>query len=420
MRTRPRAFNANMSVAAPHARRTLPLLLCTVALGLSATARTAAAEGADFTADAKLLYRVAACGHADQPLPDALTKGDAKRTKELTKIVDGHCKRILEYMAKFRAQYFEKGRAWFDEVVPKTVPATVVYPFGGGDLISALVAFPTATEITTISLEQSGDPRRISTLTPAQLSSSLGVLRRDIGGLISVGSNTSENLSAGQRNDLPGQVASFLMGLVAGGYEPVGMRYFTLDDAGAIEYLEQADIDALDKEKGKSLKGDWQDPAFSPAFVNVEIQYRKIGETAVRVHRHIGWNLGDSYMTKNPQLVRHLAKKGDVALLVKGASYLLWRSDFSLIRDYMLGHLAWMLSDSTGIPPYYAKQANMVQETYGYYAGAFLEGAQDGKHDQAFIELWRTQKKRRLPFRFGYVDKEKQAHLVVTRPRPAK
>src|SRR6478735_5239232 len=136
-------------------RRTFHLDM--IRLGLAAAfvvslATPAAAEGVDFIADAKLLYRVAACGNADQPLPDAITKGDPKQAKEVGKIVDRHCKRILEYMGKFRAQYFEKGRAWFDEVVPKDVPATVVYPFGGGDLISALVAFPTATEITTISL----------------------------------------------------------------------------------------------------------------------------------------------------------------------------------------------------------------------------------------------------------------------------
>ena len=406
MTRRPRAFNPNMLRIG---------LAC--ALVATLTAAPAAAEGVDFIDDAKLLYRVAACGNADQPLPVALTKGDEKTTKALTKIVDAHCKRILEYMGKFRAQYFDKGRAWFDEVVPKTVPSTVVYPFGGGDLISALVAFPTATEITTISLEQSGDPRRISKLTVNQIDNSLGVLRRDIGGLISVGSNTSENLSAGQRNDLPGQVSSFLLGLVAGGYEPVSMKFFKLDDTGAIKYLEQADIDASDKEKGKSLKGDWQDPSFSPAFSNVEIQYRKIGDTAVRVHRHIGWNLGDAYLKANPQLIKHLEKKGKVTMLTKGASYLLWRGDFSLIRNYMLDHLAWMLSDSTGIPPFYARQSKLDQIPYGYYSGAFLEGAQDGRHDQAFIELWRTSKKRKLPFRFGYVDKEKQAHLVVTRPK---
>jgi len=378
---------------------------------------TAAADGVDFIDDAKLLYRVAACGNPDQPLPAELTHGDAKLTEKLTKIVDRHCKKIIEQLTKFRAQYFEKGRAWFDEVVPKTAPTTVVYPFGGGDLISALVAFPTATEITTISLEQSGDPRRLRTLTPAQLDASLGALRVEIGGLISVGSNTSENLSAQQRNDLPGQVSSFLLGLVAGGYEPVAMHYFRFDELGAIDYLDQAEIDALESEKKQSLKHDWQSPSFSRAFANVEIQYKRPGETAVRVHRHIGWNLGDDYMMKNPQLVRHLEKKGKVTVLTKGASYLLWRGDFSLIRNYMLDHLAWMLSDSTGIPPAFARSAGMVQETYGYYSGAFLEGSQESRHDEAFIELWRSQKRRKLPFRFGYVDKDKQAHVVVTRPR---
>ena len=136
------------------------------------------------------------------------------------------------------------------------------------------------------------------------------------------------------------------------------------------------------------------------------------------MHRHIGWNLGDDYLKKHPQLLRHLEKKGQVTMLVKGASYLLWRGDFSLIRDYILDHLAWMLSDSTGIPPKYAKQAGMVQETYGDYDGAFLEGAQATiATTQDMIDLWAKQRAASLPFRFGYVDKDKQAHLIVTRPR---
>lgn len=373
-------------------------------LVLLALAGTARAEPAEFIGDAKLLYTVAACGGGEV-------------APALAKIVDHHCKAIDKRLAKFRALYFDKARTWFDKVVPDDAPTTVVYPFGGGDLLSALVAFPSATEITTISLELAGDPRRLKTLTPAQVAASLGALRLEIGGLISVGSNTSENLSAQQKNDLPGQVSSFLLGLVAGGYEPVSMRYFTLDDAGDIHYLEQAEIDAMDKDAATSLKHDWQPPTFSPAFANVEITYRKIGETQLRVHRHIAWNLSDSYMKLHPQLIHHLEKKGAVTVLVKGASYLLWRGDFSRIRAYLLDHLAWMLSDSTGIPPKFARPAGMIQETYGRYTGAFLEGVQDSPHDADMIELWHGQRRRALPFRFGYVDKDKQAHLVVTRPR---
>jgi hypothetical protein len=380
----------------------------------------ARAEGVDFIDDAKLIYRIAACG------------GSEPVATNVEKIVDKHCKVIGDKLAAFRTQYFEKARPWFDAVVPKDAPATVVYPFGGGDLLSALVAFPDATEITTLSLELGGDPRRLKSLTPKQLEMSLGGLRAEIGGLISVGSNTTENLSAGQHNELPAQVSSFLLGLVAGGYEPVSMRYFKLDDAGNIVYLEQADIDEqaaadakrirktkLSRAEDPEAKHDWQSPNFSLAFSNVEIQYRKIGETTVRVHRHIGWNLGDPYLTKNPQLIRHLEKKGSVTMLVKGASYLLWRGDFSKIRGYILDHLAWMLSDSTGIPPRFAREHGMVQDTYGRFSGAFLEGAEEHgkKHSDDFRALWAKNPKRKLPFRFGYVDMTKQAHLVVTRPR---
>jgi len=376
-----------------------------------------ALAGQDFADDAKLLYRVAACGNPDAPLADELGGGDAKAAASIAKIVEQHCKYIGDNLKKFRAAYFEKHRAWFEAVVPKE-HKTVVYPFGGGDLLSALVAFPDATEITTISLEQAGDPRRLRKLKPAQIEASLGALRAEIGGLISVGSNTSENLSKQQRNELPGQVSSFLLGLAAGGYEPVSMRYFTLDDAGELKYLEKADIEALDAKRSKKLKHDWESPNFSEAFQNVEIQYRKPGEAGVRVHRHIGWNLGDDYLKKHPGLLRHLEKKGKAVMLTKGASYLLWRGDFSLMRKYLLGHLTWMLSDSTGIPPQYARPAGMVQETYGSFNGAFLEGARDNKNETAFMELWRKNPRRPLAFRFGYVDKDGAGHLVVTKPKP--
>ena len=370
----------------------------------------ASEPGVSFAAEARSLFRIAACGSE--------TEVDAR----IAKAVAGHCRSISKRMAEFRARYFEGGRPFFDALVPDDAPRVVVYPFGGGDLISALVAFPDATEITTISLELAGDPRRIDKLSPKQLAGSLGALRVEIGGLLAVGSNTSENLQAGQRNDLPGQVSSFLMGLAAGGYEPVDMRFFRLGPDGAVQYLEQAEIDAIEaagrQGKARSRKGDWTSPNFSEAFANVEIRYRKVGDDQIRVHRHLGWNLADKALVEHPELLRHLEAKGKVTILTKGASYLLWRGDFSTVRNYMLGHLAWMLSDSTGIPPVHARKAGMVQDTYGRYDGAFLEGAEaSGKrHSDDFRALWQKNKYRKLPFRFGYVDAIGQPHLVVTRP----
>src|SRR5207244_11526056 len=67
---------------------------------------------------------------------------------------------------------------------PTLFRSTAVSAFAGGDLISALVAFPRAAEITTISLELAGDPRALPTLTAAETGRELTELRREIGLLI--------------------------------------------------------------------------------------------------------------------------------------------------------------------------------------------------------------------------------------------
>jgi hypothetical protein len=291
----------------------------------------------------------------------------------------------------------------------------VVYPFGGGDLVSALVAYPDAREITTISLEHAGDPRRVRALSAPELEASLEAMREEVGGMLAVSNHTSENLASGQRNDLPGQLSAFLIALALHDLEPVSVRYFRLEDDGAIHYLSADEVEALDDTRQARLKHDWVPPSFSPAFSNVELRFRARGEgnAPVRVHRHIAANLADRHLRKSPALLHHLRAKGRVVAMTKAASYLLWRRDFSLIRDYLLDHMEFMLSDSTGIPPAFVAEAGFVQEPLGRFEGSFLEASD--RHNDDFRELWSAHPHRKLTFRFGYVDANKRAHLLVTR-----
>jgi hypothetical protein len=363
--------------------------------------------GFDFIDDARKLYRVAGC--AEGPLTEALTK--------YAKAIDKHCKALAPFIARYRAAYFVGARKWFDKHVPADVPSAVVYLFAGADLVSALVAFPKATEITTLSLELAGDPRRLPALTPDELDQDLAAFRREIGMLIWVGSNSSKNLSSQQRRFLPGQVSSFLLGLATGGYEPVAMRFFRIDDAGKLHYLEQADIES-DTKTTSSLRGTWNKPAFAESFRHVELAYRKIGETEVRTHRHIAWNLEDKYLAEHPGLLRHLEAKGKVTMLVKGGSYMLWLGGFKTIRTYILGHLQWMLSDSTGVPPTHARPAGMVQEPFGRFNGpiqAIFANLYGKREDLDMRALFKNAKP--MPFRFGYLDNDDHNHVIITRPK---
>ena len=106
------------------------------------------------------------------------------------------------------------------------------------------------------------------------------------------------------------------------------------------------------------------------------------------MHRHIAWNLGDKGFKGSP-LEKHLVAKGKVVAMTKAASYLIWNSGFSGIRDYLLANMAWMVSDATGIAPKAAKKAGFVQTTYGTFKGAFLEEVEPDVNEQ-MVKMWES------------------------------
>lgn len=379
--------------------------LATLAL-LAAAGAPAAAEPHDFGADARLLYRVVACGGGVLPAGlDAAT-------------VDAHCKQIATWYPSIESKYLAPARALFATLRPAGLPTTVVYPFGGGDLLSALVTYPDATEITTLSLEHAGDPTRLAGASKGALRRSLALYREVLRELFNNHDSASDNMKKLERGPVPGQLTMFLAALVAHGYEPVGLRYFRIEADGSLHYFDDAELAAMAKVKAKRKRGKWVDPDYSAAFSNAELTFRKAGDPSAPLitHRHIAADLSDGALRGSPVLA-YLERQGQVAVMTKAASYLLWMGSFSTIRDYLLAHMAWMASDSTGIPPRYASKAGLVQTTYGRFDGSYLDG--NAADNAAFRKLWRAQPFRKLGFRYGYPDAKKQVHLMITaRPTP--
>jgi len=90
----------------------------------------------------RTLYRIAACGG-----------DDAIADKYSTRTVVAHCKEMDAVYKSYKKEWSDQAEAFIGDLRPRDIPKTVVYPFGGGDLTSALTVFPDASEITTISLE---------------------------------------------------------------------------------------------------------------------------------------------------------------------------------------------------------------------------------------------------------------------------
>src|SRR5260221_9030464 len=142
-----------------------------IAALLAIPGRAHADTGQDFDAEARLFYRIVACAGTDAV--------DAK----FEKIVAAHCKLMAKEIAAFKKKFVAPADTFFAKARPAGLPTTVVYPFGGGDLATAMVTFPDATEISTLSLEHAGDPTRLASLTGKQLKKYLGLFRDVMHGL---------------------------------------------------------------------------------------------------------------------------------------------------------------------------------------------------------------------------------------------
>jgi hypothetical protein len=361
-------------------------------------------DGGDFIAEARLLSRLVACA-GDAEMPAGWPSAVLKR----------HCALLREQRAKYQARWIERTRPFLARVVPADLPKSVVYPFGGGDLVTALATFPNADEFTTISLELAGDVRGVPSLTPKQLKASLDSTLENLRCLFAVSHSKTTNLKAGSHSSLPGEIAFALVAFSVFDYEPVSLRYFRLDAQGKLIYWKASELGAVGVPVAK-------DAGPNP-FANVEITFRarqdvkdgaKDGAKApLRIYRHIAANLDDAHFLGNRPLALHLAGKGQVAALIKAASYLLWFDTFSHIRSYLLDHAAWMLSDSTGIQPSLARAAGFEQECYGLFHGPFL--AKNSHIKSEFLTLWQASPRRMLPFYFGYPDIDGHGHMMVTR-----
>src|SRR5205823_3656090 len=113
-----------------------------VVVALTLVAATAHADDTSFAPQVRAMFRVAACGS-----DDAVPVRFPQRT------IDAHCKEMAAVYTSYRKAWADEVQKFIADLRPKDLPSTVVYPFGGGDLSSALAVYPDATELTTISLE---------------------------------------------------------------------------------------------------------------------------------------------------------------------------------------------------------------------------------------------------------------------------
>jgi len=383
---------------------------------------TPALEGHDFTEVGKTLAIVGACH------PGATPEGYSE------KLVADHCKKVNAAQTEYTDRWVKLAKPFFAERVPATASKKVVYPFSGGDLSTALTVYPDADEITTMSLEPAGDPRTLQALNDAAtrpggkdgkstkpspqakqaLDKALGTVRYELDFLYRVNFSNTRNMRDAMRSGtLPTQLIFSLSALKVHGYEIVSLRFFTLNEDGTIKYL--TDQDVTGSPDPLSGVGDGRvTEKRNRIFSNSEIRFRKPGGK-IQIHRQIRQDLSDKELATDPRVMRHLEAKGPIVSMTKAASYLLSWDSFATMRNYLIKNTTWMASDATGVAPKWGTPAGFEYETYGTFRTAHLDSGNGVS--QNWREMFQSQDKRKLAFRFGYYDKDTKDHLVIMKKK---
>ncbi len=366
-----------------------------LATAVGAHAQTpAAAAPQELLDEAKALLVVGAC--ADGTVPSVKPE-----------LYAAHCKTVRAAQEDYKKQWLGPATEFFKSNVPAGVPKTVVYPFAGGDLSTALAVYPDADEITTISLEPAGDPRALARLSEKELKAALPAVSKELTALYRHNySKTMNMISAMTGARLPTQLIFGLSALWLHGYELTGMRYFTLTAEGDVRYLTAEDIKKLDAIANVTNR--------NREYGNVELRFRKQGGRE-QVYRHLLANVDDAHLKSTPATLLHLQKKGRISAMTKAASYLLTFDNFNTMRKFLIDHVEWMVSDSTGLAPKYGTPAGFEYEMWGQYD---VSNMPEGKWiTPQWTALYAVQPRRPLKFRFGYPSggPRYSPHLVIMR-----
>jgi len=386
-----------------------PMLRCSLQLSFTRALLSACLLGAvTWTGDAHAASQaeaedLAASATAISQLINCTPPGGGPVLKVSSGLHRSYCSRLSGVSQRFLKRFEKVEKPLLSQVVPQDQNLPVLYPFGGGDLLTALGTYPNAKEITTLSLEVAGDVRAAATVPTEKLDAALTESGANLRRLVAVEHSKTTNLSNMSLSALPAEIVFSLYAIHLWGFEPVALRYFEIDPNGNLNYLTKDDLK--------------QRRAFH-APANIELQFRRPRETELRVFRHIGTDLSDAHFKKDDRVLQHLKSKGKVLAMTKAASYLLWWGTFSMIRQCLADAAVFMISDSTGFPPAYAKAQGFTQTTYGQFHGSFLPQANPGIIED-FIKMWKTQPQRPLPFRYGYPDNDRHGHMLVTKRETA-
>ncbi|MDA8021036.1 MAG: hypothetical protein MPN21_26660 [Thermoanaerobaculia bacterium] len=259
--------------------------------------------------------------------------------------------------------------------------ATLLYPFGGPDLVTALSFFPDARSYLLVGLEAPGRLPLPEKFSGTALADDLAKLRGAFGSMAQSGYFVRTQIDRGVTDGaFDGVLPILLICLVRGDQVPVAVEYVSFD-------RDTQELRSLPSEQTKA------------SAVRVLFRSRSGEQGATRSVYYFAQDLSNRGLHADDPFAELLRRQESLNVYMKAAEYLLHTSDFLQFRKILLSESQLILQDDSGVPIRHFTSNRWQLRFYGSYTDVLAAYKPFYQEDLAAAFAKQTTP---LPFRIGY------------------
>ncbi|MCD6019382.1 MAG: hypothetical protein K0S53_2503 [Bacteroidetes bacterium] len=299
----------------------------------------------------------------------------------------------LMNLRKFRENEISK------VVKPQT---TLFYPFSGPDILHAQAFFPEADQYILIGLEPVGSLPEFRKEESDSLDAYFSKVNTSLNAILKFSFFRTQSMKNDLKNEeVDGTLHLLFLFLKRTGNELCSAKPVTVDSSGSVTHVNSF-------EDLKKLKTNTRGVEIK--FVDVEKQLKTL--------YYFSLNAADGGLKSNKGFVTYLKNMGTVNTYLKGASYLMHKNYFSMIRNVILDQSQHVVQDDSGIAFHYFQEDDQ-KWSYSFF-GQYLKPIPMFSvfYQKDLDSLYKMQGSKPIGFGIGYNFKDKNSNFMIATKQP--
>ncbi|MCD6067502.1 MAG: hypothetical protein K0S33_2328 [Bacteroidetes bacterium] len=285
------------------------------------------------------------------------------------------------------------------ELVPNVgTTKKLFYPFSGPDILYGYTFFPEADEYVMLGLEPVGTLPiyDVKSQSPDSMDAYYKMVNSSLLAILKYSFFRTKAMKTDLKNqELDGTLHLLFLFLTRTGNTICSAKPLYIDTTGSLQY-----VASFPKLQGKKClnKG-------------IEIVFNSPDNKTKKLY-YFSLNIADGAVKSNKGMLAYLKNLGEVNTYLKGASYLMHETYFSVIRDAILEHSQHVIQDDSGIAfKYFEKNGSWNYKFYGTYTRPIPMFSYAYQKD--LDSIYKAQGSKPIGFGIGYNFKDKNSNFMI-------